>query len=183
MSILRASTVRKIFKSKPEYRRIKVFIETGTYLAKSVRNIRSLFHELHTIELSRKLYKTAKNRYGSLGIHFHFGDSADLLPIIADAINGPIFFYLDAHGFDKPQVISNFPIWRELDYIKTRPYADIIVIDDLASFGQKDSNPRVEFGWTELHPKAIIDHLGRERQAGRMTENNSLILFRKRIKK
>jgi len=181
MSVLRVGTIEKIFYANPEYRKIDTFIETGTFKARTIRNMRGVFDDLHTIELSEELHKAAVEQYWNLAINFHLGDSEVLLPEIAERIDGPIFFYLDAHGFNRPNVAAGFPLWRELDYIRNRDQADIVAIDDLHAFGTKSSEPgdRVESGWAKLTPRAVLDYLGPERNLDKMTENNALIIFRK----
>lgn len=179
MSILRPSTVKKIFVRKPGYRKINTFIETGTYLAKTIRNMLGLFDELHTIELSEKLHADAVAKYGHYNIKFHLGDSAMLLPRIAERAAGPIFFYLDAHGFARPDVSSGFPLWRELKYISGRPWADIVLVDDVATFGSTGNG--VEPGWAKLTTRKILDYLGSGRNECKMIENNSLIIFRRSV--
>ena len=178
MSILRPETVRAIFIKRPEYRKIKTFIETGTNLAKTIRNMQGLFEELHTIELSKKLYQDVVANYGNLDINFHFGDSINLLPEIAQSVNGPIFFYLDAHGFNRKHVAAGFPLWQELDFIRNRKHADIIMVDDVHAFGQKGSL-RNEPGWVDVNSPAILNHLGPKRTVEKMIKQDGLVIYRR----
>lgn len=183
LAALKQSTVKHLFRLHPRYRRIHTFLETGTFKARTITNMLGLFRVLHTIELSKPLFERAVKKYGHLKINFHLGDSSVLLPEIAKKVNGPIFFYLDAHGFDRSDVVEGFPLPAELDYIKTRSQADVIAIDDVHLFGAaplegSKRDPR----WLSITEQAIRQQLGESRNKNIVIIENTLFVFRRPVK-
>lgn len=137
--------------------RPRAFVETGTLRAETARFARQLYEVVETIELSEPLYREALRRYGGNGIRFHCGDSAALLPQVLAAYQEPLCIYLDAHWFPRPEVAHGFPLWQELDAIRGRPYPDIVVVDDVHSFGTV--NPTSE--WLGVTLETLGERLGR----------------------
>lgn len=86
-------------------------------------------------------------KHDGVGINFRRGDSRDVLCELAITIQEPAVFYLDAHWWipTNPElaaliagVEAPFPLWLELDIIRTRAYRDVIVVDDVRSFGTEN---------------------------------------------
>lgn len=128
----------------------RVFVETGTFKGKTTRFALSLglFEQVHTIEIHDGNYQLAVEQLQPLGVQCHHGDSADVLPQLAREISRPCVFFLDAHwgttspdmgGADKP-----LPLWVELDAIAARRRADIVIVDDVKTFGQSLPTPEWE---------------------------------------
>ena len=152
----------------------RVFVETGTLHAETARFARQLYNVVETIELSEALYTAAVARYGGDGIRFHHGDSVEFLPTILKGFAEPVCIYLDAHWFPRDGVVGQgqFPLWQELATIAARPYPDIVVVDDVHSFGQ--AHPTTD--WCDVMPERITEVLGRVLMS--MTYDDHLVLYR-----
>ena len=117
-----------------------VFIETGTYLAKTLLALRHLFDELHSIELDSERHQRAKGLLkSSPHVHLHQGDSGTLLPELLNKLDRRALFWLDAH-FPPGESLGDYgetPIVAELKAIAAHPIKDhVILIDDARDFGQ-----------------------------------------------
>jgi len=115
---------------------IEAFVETGTYLGNTAIKAAQIFDEVHTIELSPKLYLQASKRLKTCGnVTVHFGDSKEILPrLLPTIIDRRILFYLDGHysGHATARGSLDTPILNELQAIEK---ADcIILIDDIRLF-------------------------------------------------
>jgi hypothetical protein len=76
----------------------KVAVETGTCLGYSTKVLAEHYREVFTIELDSKLYELAKaNFFSDNNIHCLQGDSKEVLPKLAEVIDEPCVFFLDAH--------------------------------------------------------------------------------------
>lgn len=143
-------------KFAPDYPAI--FCETGTFRGERSALATALFPTVYTVEISGALYEGAKARFPDLGIHFVRGDSRDAVRLWAREFAAPVCWFLDAHWFDlnrtKTQAgarraLENpvggkenpFPLWDELTVIAARPYADIIIVDDIHDFGTDRTCP------------------------------------------
>ncbi len=141
MPRLDAARIAGILDRVPVSLRPKVFVETGTYYAERAVLAAGLFREVHSIEISRELWERARDTYHHLGIHFHLGDSATLLPTLCQTLQEPVLFYLDAHWFAVPKVggdPDHSPLGDELAAIAQRPYPDVVLVDDARDFGRQD---------------------------------------------
>jgi len=115
---------------------IQNFIETGTYLGGTSSWAAGIFKEVHTIELSEEIYKETSARYKDLkNLHFHFGDSKDILPQIVPSIQGSAVFWLDGHwcGRNTGGKYNECPIMDELAQA-VQVKDSVILIDDLRYF-------------------------------------------------
>jgi len=138
--------------------RPRAFIETGTLHAETARFARQLYEVVETIELSEPLYRAAIKRYGGNGIRFHLGDSAKILPVVLATYREPVCLYLDAHWFPRAQVAPEaFPLWAELEAVQARPFADIVIVDDVHSFGTANPAP----DWQQVTPTNLLASVDR----------------------
>lgn len=153
------ATLRKIRDGHPLKVVPRVFIETGTHRADTTRSAQEVYEIVETIELSDAFYRAAVAQYGGQGIRFHHGDSATLLPKILEGYREPVCVYLDAHWHPSKGIVGKdaFPLWCELTTLALRPYPDIVVVDDVHSFGQVKPTPE----WQDVVPNRITDALGR----------------------
>jgi len=142
----------------------KVFIETGTWKGQSIRNVQTtgIFQELHTIELSETLYKAAQEPLTGLGVQCHLGDSKRLLKRLGSSYDQPVCFYLDAHFCKEKsgEGAIGFPLWSEMDYVRGRGLADVVIIDDTHTFGKRrpDLKGKLEGGsWESVTKARILD--------------------------
>lgn len=130
-----------------------VFVETGTYMGDGAQAaLDHGFSEIHSIELSKPLYRDATERFAHDDrVHLYLGDSGVILGNVIAKIDGRITFWLDGHfhpmgknradnpsrrkwGLSKTKKWS--PILTELEYIKSHPISDhTILIDDIGEMG------------------------------------------------
>lgn len=124
------------------------FVETGTYLGDSTNVAAEIFKQIHTIELSEKLYKRVVERFkGNPNICCYLGDSATVMKKLVPTLTGRVLFWLDGHfsGGITSRGESNTPILSELERIALLPnQQSVILIDDLRlfqkpKFGFKDA--------------------------------------------
>jgi len=128
-------------------RRLKNFIETGTFQGDMVEAQRRNFHKLVTIELGDTLYEAAKRRFAGYDhVHVLHGDSATLLPEAIRLVEGPALYWLDAH-YSKGVTARGdreAPILKELSIIAAQGQPDdVILIDDARLFGMRLGYPRL----------------------------------------
>lgn len=138
--------------AEPGYEGVTTFVETGTYKGDTtlVAARSGRFTEIHTIELSAQLYLAARARFRNTEVRLYHGRSSDILGQLSAAILQPALFYLDAHWFSAyygalPAVstLEPFPLWHELELLRSRAQPDIVVVDDVHTFGRRDD-------WTDL---------------------------------
>ena len=129
----------------------EVFVETGTYWGGTIAKLLHRFRVLHTIELDKKLYKQASERFeNEKKVVCHCGDSAEVLEKILPEINEAIVLFLDAHyaGGNTAYGEDETPLLRELTVISKRKYSDIIIIDDVRMLGKTGvSEPNSSYPW------------------------------------
>jgi hypothetical protein len=98
--------------------------------------------------------------------HVICGDTREELPKLAAELTEPVFFYLDAHfcKTDPPITSSPFPLWDELIVLRARPYADIVLVDDLHTFGKVRRDLRYQGApdWEGVTSASISSFLGAE---------------------
>jgi len=76
-----------------DYKKYTCFIETGTYLAETIKNLESYFEKLYTIEFSERYYYNAKNNYLGNKINFLLGDSSIVLESLLPKITDKTIFF------------------------------------------------------------------------------------------
>lgn len=140
-----------------------IFVETGTWKGITTVMAANHFPTVHTIELSVVHHMRALDTFRGLPhVHCHYGDSAAVLPILCDLLPAqPVMFYLDAHWFKVDHAAKGrFPLWGELEAIAKRGQPDIVVVDDVHSFGTCNPEP----AWERVSLDSICQCL---RDAGR----------------
>lgn len=125
---------------------IKTFVETGTYLGTMTNAVKNTFDSIYTIELDRKLYERARNKFKRVKkIQVLQGDSAKVIAKVLKEIETPVLFWLDAHysaGITSRRV-GEEPILKELGHILKHKVKDhVILIDDANLFDGKDGYPK-----------------------------------------
>ena len=152
--------LRELLQRHPGYSGIRVFVETGTYLARTTMLAHQVFAKVFTIEISEALYRRAVQRYaGTPGVTFARGDSRGYVQRLAQEFAEPVFWFLDAHWFSGTREpvggAQMFPLWDELDAIGRRPAGDIVLIDDVHVFGQRQPQPE----WAAVSLNSITARL------------------------
>lgn len=136
---------QRVIKSYARKYKLQIFIETGTYLGTTVSATKSIFSRIYSIELDKKLYERAKNKFNKFkNIQIIHGDSSTILPNLLKKMNKPCLFWLDAH-YSKgitAKGIKDTPVWEELTVIFNHKIKNhVILIDDADSFTGKNDYP------------------------------------------
>ena len=128
--------------------RLKVLVETGTYVGDMVDAMKADFDRIYSIELSKYLYKKAMMRFrGVNNIELIHGDSGSELKKILDRISQPALFWLDGHysGVVTARGAKDTPVYEELYQIfNSNDLGHIIIIDDARLFGKDPTYPSIE---------------------------------------
>ena len=140
-----------------------VYIETGCNRGDQLVVAAQMgFARMTGIELDERYAAEAAQRVKTASVRV--GDTSALLPAILTAINEPVFIILDAHycKLDPPIAKSRFPLWDELKLLRARSYADIIVVDDVHTFGKARDDLRYasEPEWETVTGTSISAFLG-----------------------
>jgi hypothetical protein len=145
-------------------------IETGTCQGIQTQNFaNSKLETIHTIELSMDLYlRASKKKYANSGkIVFHHGDSAKLLPELCRELypQDPLLIYLDAHYCTVPgdEAAESFPLWEELEFVSNRLRGDLLVVDDLHTFGKDRPDLKTDV-WKQVTVRSVCDAVGGGRE-------------------
>lgn len=118
------------------------FVETGTYLGYTTDAVARLGARVVTIELSPMFHELAVKKFAAMpNVRCLLGDSAELLPRILDALDGPALLWLDGHfsegGTAKGK--TDTPILEELEAVfRHRDKRHVVLIDDIRCFGEGD---------------------------------------------
>ncbi len=164
MSRMTGPHLKMIRERHPSAASIRTFVESGTFHGKTTRLAVEQFTTVHTIELHPDWYANAVRDLGPLGVGCWHGDSAVVIPRLAKEIAEPVFWYLDAHWFKLvPGVagqLEGLPLWRELEALAARPYADVVVVDDVASFGRTEPTDE----WLDVSLEKIAAYFPGQRE-------------------
>lgn len=146
-------------------RGLKVAVETGTADGRFTQQLAMNFGVVHTIELSSISCAIAERAlFGFDNIILHHGDSAIVVPKLCEEIEEPCLWYLDAHYcFVRVGKASmgSFPLWDELRAIATRPWADVVYVDDQKNFGNyRPDLEEDENIWVDVTEQNILKVFG-----------------------
>lgn len=126
---------------------LDTFIETGTLHGETIATLKPHFKKLYSIELNPNFHKAALERFANdAHVDIIFGDSGVELPKLADQLEQPALFWLDAHwsGGQTAKGLSNTPIVKEISHLLSSEKRHIIVIDDVREFGTDPDYPTLE---------------------------------------
>jgi hypothetical protein len=132
---------------------IRSFIETGTYFCGTTRWASEVFEKVITIEYSENIYKDAIRKYGHIkNIEFMYGDTRDGLRKIVSKLEGPGFFWLDAHwsGGETYGEQDQCPLIEELALINSSKHDHLIFIDDARLFLSPPGHPLLSWQWPDI---------------------------------
>ena len=144
----------------PGQPRPQVFVETGTWRGDLAASAAKLFRQTITVELSAHYWWCAAERFLSSTVTPIFGDSALIIPMLAEIIKEPVIWYLDAHfiqgsKFYTTQASSNpLPLWDELKAIGAKRREELVIVDDYRDFGIE------KYGWQDVVPENLLKALG-----------------------
>lgn len=129
------------------------FVETGTFLGRTLNNLKGRFKELHSIELSEKYYNLSEERFkNNANITLYKGSSDKVLTeILPKHIGTKFVFWLDAHwsAADTAKGDIECPLLRELRAIKDVGLINLptIFIDDVRLFCKEPPKPYTPTEW------------------------------------
>jgi SAM-dependent methyltransferase len=127
----------------------EVWIETGTYLGQTAKEISKVVSLVHTIEPSSEMFTRAKeNLKDCNNVVVHHASSEDVLERIVESIKNKSFdvtFWLDGHfsGLGTYNSELQTPIRYELDVISRslKSFSKVVLmIDDIRCFDPKNPN-------------------------------------------
>lgn len=153
----------------------KCFVETGTYVGETVKNIHSIFTEVHTVELNAFFLYQAKQLNAGNNVKIYFGDSVGFLEKLCPTLTENTIFYLDAHysGGLTAKWIEDCPLLSELQQIKNNfNKKAVIIIDDVNLFGSKGNE-----NWENITQESILAILGGCCKKYKITNNRMFIEF------
>ena len=167
----------------------KIAVETGTYRGETTEELLKCFGTVHTIELSEKWYENGQRRFEDQPqVLCHYGDSGEVVALLANEIAQPVFFFLDAHfaGGDTAFGAEEVPLLREIESIRNRPHQDIVVIDDLRLFGETGQTgtpgsniyPPMVFDWREITLDRLETLLPAGEENAWMYGNDKILILR-----
>jgi hypothetical protein len=145
-----------------DYKKFKVFIESGTYRGGTIFGMEKYFEKLYTVEISKNHYDETKSIYergceGVPKINFYLGDSSIIFRELLPSIDEKAIFFLDCHwsAGDTGRGEKDCPLIEEIKCInKLFRNEAIIIIDDYSLFGKK-----LDQDWTDITKDKILDIL------------------------
>ena len=139
---------QRTIKTFAQQYKIRVFIETGTYLGDMVAALSNDFDKIYSIELNEDLFKQAEKKFAGLEhITIVFGDSAQVMPEILRQIYVPCLFWINAHYSEGITAMGKkeTPILEELRHICEHPINNhVVLIGDASLFIGKNDYPSME---------------------------------------
>ena len=160
--------------------RPRLAVETGVLFGQTTALLAKYFDHVYAVELSGDLITEARRRYPHLkNIHYWQGDSADVVPKLTTAIDEACLWFLDAHWYPRAGVVGKgkFPLWAELDAIAKRPQRDIVVVDDVHSFGKDGDAPEAE--WQRVTFESVGERLDPKRVHAAIRRHDQFIVWRR----
>ena len=182
MSNFNAERLRWILTRFFKRRRPRLAVETGVLFGQTTALLAQHFDHVYAVELSGDMITEARRRYPHLkNIHYWQGDSADVIPKLVTAIDETCLWYLDAHWFNRSGVVGKgkFPLFAELDAIRERQQPDIIVVDDVISFGERVGRHAPEKEWESVTYESICERLDMDRVYAAIRRDDQFIVWRK----
>lgn len=139
---------------------VDTYVETGLWEGEQLYIASSVFGLVIGIELDEHYANLAQERVPSATVLL--GKSEDVLLEVSANHPEPVCFYLDAHycRLDPPIAFSEFPLWKELAIIRGRYQSDIVVVDDVHTFGKKRDDIKTP-EWAGVTAESIEKFFGK----------------------
>ena len=166
MSTLTREGYEALIAKHPAYGR-EVYVETGLLAGDRLVIAAECFNRVYGIELDPYWTEVCRTRTVKLpNVMIFRGDTRRILPVVIQhCVETPTFFYLDAHfcQTDPPIQKSEFPLWVELEAIRARPTKDIVLVDDVHTFGK--ARPELRFRaaipeWEKVTKESLLAFFG-----------------------
>lgn len=131
---------------------LEVFVETGTFKGDTVELVKTLFNEIHSIELSPELWAKAAKRFeGHHHVRVLHGDSPEKLrEMHAELRDAGVLYWLDAHwciAANTAGELSQCPLLEELKAIGKLNDKSVLLIDDARLFLAPPPAPHEISNW------------------------------------
>jgi len=147
--------LKEVNKSENDF---DLFIESGSYVGDTIGNIKSLFKQIISIEITEKYYDYCKRKFvNNKNIEIIKGDSLLVLPELIDKYQDKkMLFFLDGHysAGDTGKNDMDVPLIEELKIIneKYNNYV-LIIVDDADLFDTHD----IYLTWEGINEKNILN--------------------------
>ena len=131
---------------------LEVFVEGGTYMGGTAKNMSKLFSKVYTIEKSEIMFGLAKENLKNISnVDFLKGDTREYLDSIIED-NDNILFWLDAHwsGGDTYGEEDECPLVEELRIIFANKKNYVVLIDDARCFLAPPLPPHNHNNWPSV---------------------------------
>jgi hypothetical protein len=154
----------KILADHQERFGLRRMIETGTYRGDACAALAERFDRIDTIELDRRLHRTALQRFRGSNVAVHHGDSRKVLPQLLSGVTEPTLFWLDGHQSGPETAAGPCPLLAEIMLTLAHAWHQnlkhVILIDDARCLAGQPSHhewkhysdyPSME--WIEMQAK------------------------------
>lgn len=175
LTILKLETILNRLNLDPDD--YDTFVETGTYLGETIKNIFKYFSKIFTIEISEKYYNKFLNDFSEYeNIEAYLGDSSKVLEILLDKINTNTIFWLDGHwsSGDTGRGDKDCPLIEELTLIdqKYKLNKSILLIDDYSLFGTNSNE-----NWLDITEDNLLNCFKRYKVCKKIVIDNIYVLY------
>jgi hypothetical protein len=159
---------------------LAVFVETGTFEGEAIARLRSLFGEIHSVELSDKYYGAAVARFGDdPAVKLYHGDARDVLRVVQSNVQSrSVLYWLDAHWCVAEEASgeqSQCPLLEELQAIGSLNPSSVILIDDARLFLATPPAPHEVRDWPRF--QSVVHALQSLSNEHEMMVVNDVIVF------
>ena len=147
---------------KDNYKKYKVFVETGTFMGETIFNMEPHFNNLYTIEIAPHYFNNTRKKYKGSKINFILGDSSDVLLAILPLIMEDSIFFLDGHwsADDTGKGLKDCPLEEECMAINELFQGNaILIIDDFRLFGKGPHNNTDVCDWKDISKNKLVSVL------------------------
>lgn len=154
MKVVRMGIPEKIAKAIADKYQIDIFIETGTFKAKTAQWASTVFEKVYTIEANQAIYEQAKQKNSDCkNISFLQGHSRKKLVEVINILQSKkAMVWLDAHwsGGETYGEKDECPLMDELDILLNCDTNHIILVDDARLFLAPPPKPHDRTAWPNL---------------------------------
>lgn len=142
-----------------ETSRFDIFIETGTYCGMSLWEMKDLFKQCISIELSKEYYEYNMEKFkDQKNVRLYNGDSSKVLSTLLQHLpKEKLVFFLDGHysGGTTAKGILDCPLIEELRDIRNNEINNsLIIIDDFNLFGTSNNED-----WSYITEESVYNEL------------------------
>ncbi|MCX6175430.1 MAG: glycosyltransferase [Ignavibacteriales bacterium] len=135
---------------------LDIFVETGTFEGDTIENVKDLFSEIYSVELSEEYYNKVKKRFQSKdAIHLYLDSSEKFLKKIHPVLKEKsVLYWLDAHWCVADKTAgekSQCPLLDELVSIRSLNKNSIIIIDDARLLIAPPPSPHEITQWPDFN--------------------------------